>query len=181
MLIITFLLFALIVFFLAFIRTSLTHKNQYKHFYNIEFQKLLNALEVLEEGNVGGYFGVKPLKGSFYWIYIIKNQDDKEWWFEIAIIKKYSEILNLMFGENKTENDFHETEIPTCRLNLKNFVRYKIGSDKNAIMILLSDYFTKAFNKQDILNYSINYNHETELLLLRFEYIETLKGFMTII
>ena len=125
-------LFSVIIIVLILIQVSVMHHRiKWGWSYNIapriQIDQIISALEVLENSSIGGYLYISANKNPIR-IYIVKNQNDKEWWFELFINQKHKDIIKI-FDEKYDMTNHINTDIKGVHYNkfFDGFKKYFVG------------------------------------------------------
>ena len=138
----------ILVVLLLFQIRVLLHRIKYGWTYNvaprIKVNQIKQALLVLENSSLGGYFylsgGKKPSR-----IYFIKNQGISEWWFELLIRRKNEKIIDYLRSKQ------HHTDVggminpDILNKSFKDFYKINIGSNIEEIATSIINIFVEHF------------------------------------
>jgi len=162
-------LLSALLLFLLYVQIIVMYRRKkrgwsYNVSHTIRVDQFINVLEVLENSSVGGYLYLSSNKFPFR-IYLLKNQNNKEWWFELFIKNKSKQVIDIL---EKTFPFVEDSSIfPPIVLDKSflKFNRYIIGSDNEKLSIFLRELFINC----------LRCNRDSKIYL-RFLNIEVEKG-----
>jgi hypothetical protein len=143
-------LLSALLLFLLYVQIIVMYRRKkrgwsYNASYTIRVAQLINVLEVLENSSIGGYLYLSSSKFPFR-IYLLKNQNNTEWWFELYIKNTSQKVIDNL------EKTFPFNVAPSIYLpvtlnkSFQKFNRYIIGSEKEELAIFLRELFTNYLN-----------------------------------
>lgn len=156
----TYLLILVLLFELSVLKQRIKWGGQYWIGTYLGLNRLSQALEVLGNASIGSYFTLSLKKGSHKFI-LLKNQDSREWWFEVLI----NPNKKFYFSSGRNKISFHYyadifnelLKVKDCSSNiqyklpknipkfLKKYRRFGILNDTQMIIDLFIEYFKNNF------------------------------------
>ena len=130
----------------------------------IKINEIIRGLDVLENSSIGGYLDLTNRKSGKR-IYVLKNQNSSEWWFELFIETTSIRLINMLektFTCNKEPSIIHYSTYNKSFIKQKRFI---IGCHKEKISQCLGSVFI------DFLG-----NDPKSKIYLKFSNVEVEKG-----
>jgi hypothetical protein len=176
MIIISIILISIIIIELVIVKNGLLYGDRYHQSGKFSINQIYSAFEVLKEANSGGLLRI-GIKGGYYTMYILKNQNETEWWFEFVISKDLALKSQFLSDYNDSNKEYLSCNPRGCIIRLNDKKRYYLGTDKDNIMQFLDNFFEDFFNQSGATKNKTLFNRDKYVVNVQFWHIYTLKRF----
>lgn len=120
------------------------HRIKYGWTYNvaprIKVNQIKQALLVLANSSLGGYLYLSGNKNPVR-IYMLKNQDHSEWWFELLLKRKHENIFGYLKSKLPNVEILGGVNPEIINKSFKDYYRIVVGSNYDEISVSLMNLF----------------------------------------